>query len=225
MNEPPRRKRRSLPPVQREQISLAFGSMGLRGEGRADEGQADEGQADEGQADEGQADEGQADEGQADEGHHPTVATADARGRRGKQGERRRALRCCRRAIEAQSNRVPAPVYADAGRCRRTSRASAGNTTWSRSPDGTDLPPSRSSTMTWAARTAAVWLVRVSTSWSRRCAQERSGAVLCLVASRLARNGRDWHHLLELCGLVGARVIDTDGIYDRIDRTTDCCWR
>jgi hypothetical protein len=28
------------------------------------------------------------------------------------------------------------------------------------------------------------------------------GAVLCLDASRLARNGRDWHHLLELCGLV-----------------------
>jgi len=40
------------------------------------------------------------------------------------------------------------------------------------------------------------------------------GAVLCLEASRLARNGRDWHHLLELCGLVGARVIDGDGIYD-----------
>src|SRR6202795_2123210 len=40
------------------------------------------------------------------------------------------------------------------------------------------------------------------------------GAVVCLDASRLARNGRDWHHLLELCGLVGARVIDTDGIYD-----------
>lgn len=40
------------------------------------------------------------------------------------------------------------------------------------------------------------------------------GAVLCLEASRLARNGRDWHHLLELCGLVGARVIDSDGVYD-----------
>jgi len=37
------------------------------------------------------------------------------------------------------------------------------------------------------------------------------GAVLCLDASRLARNGRDWHHLLELCGLVKARVIDLDG--------------
>jgi DNA invertase Pin-like site-specific DNA recombinase len=40
------------------------------------------------------------------------------------------------------------------------------------------------------------------------------GAVFCLEASRLARHGRDWHHLLELCGLVGACVIDTDGAYD-----------
>ena len=38
--------------------------------------------------------------------------------------------------------------------------------------------------------------------------------MLCLDASRLARNGRDWHHLLELCGLVEARVIDLEGIYD-----------
>ena len=40
------------------------------------------------------------------------------------------------------------------------------------------------------------------------------GAVLCFDASRLSRNGRDWHHLLEICGLVGARVIDLDGAYD-----------
>lgn len=45
------------------------------------------------------------------------------------------------------------------------------------------------------------------------CAGE-IGAVLCFDASRLARNGRDWHHLLELCGLVEARVIDLEGIYD-----------
>jgi len=45
------------------------------------------------------------------------------------------------------------------------------------------------------------------------CAGE-VGAVLCFDASRLARNGRDWHHLLELCGLVDARVMDLDGIYD-----------
>src|SRR5579862_769799 len=45
------------------------------------------------------------------------------------------------------------------------------------------------------------------------CAGE-VGAVLCFDASRLARNGRDWHHLLELCGLVEARVIDQDGVYN-----------
>src|SRR5439155_23603722 len=39
-------------------------------------------------------------------------------------------------------------------------------------------------------------------------------AVLCSGASRHARNGRDWPHLLELCGLVEARVIDLDGVYD-----------
>lgn len=40
------------------------------------------------------------------------------------------------------------------------------------------------------------------------------GAVYCLEASRLARNGRDWHHLIDLCALAGALVIDFDGIYD-----------
>jgi len=39
-------------------------------------------------------------------------------------------------------------------------------------------------------------------------------AVFCLEVSRLARNGRDWHHMLELCGLVEARVVDHDGVYD-----------
>jgi hypothetical protein len=37
------------------------------------------------------------------------------------------------------------------------------------------------------------------------------GAALFLDVSRLARNGRDWHHLLELCGPVEALVIDLDG--------------
>ena len=40
------------------------------------------------------------------------------------------------------------------------------------------------------------------------------GAVLCIEASRLARNGRDWHHLIDLCALVGTLVIDPDGVYD-----------
>ncbi|MCB1612500.1 MAG: recombinase family protein [Xanthomonadales bacterium] len=38
--------------------------------------------------------------------------------------------------------------------------------------------------------------------------------MLCFDASRLARNGRNWHHLLELCWLVDARIIDLDGGYD-----------
>src|ERR1700732_3950140 len=41
-----------------------------------------------------------------------------------------------------------------------------------------------------------------------------AGAVLGIEAPRLARNGRDWHTLLEFCGLVGCLLIDEDGIYD-----------
>ena len=40
------------------------------------------------------------------------------------------------------------------------------------------------------------------------------GAVLAIEASRLARNGREWHTLIEFCGLVGAVIVDEDGIYD-----------
>lgn len=40
------------------------------------------------------------------------------------------------------------------------------------------------------------------------------GAVFCIEASRLARNGRDWHHLIDLCALVGTLVVDPDGTYD-----------
>lgn len=40
------------------------------------------------------------------------------------------------------------------------------------------------------------------------------GAIFCLEASRLARNGRDWHHLIDLCSLVGTLIIDPEGIYD-----------
>src|ERR1700758_4573084 len=44
--------------------------------------------------------------------------------------------------------------------------------------------------------------------------QGRVGAVVSIEASRLARNGRDWHTLLEFCGLVGTLIVDEDGIYD-----------
>jgi DNA invertase Pin-like site-specific DNA recombinase len=42
----------------------------------------------------------------------------------------------------------------------------------------------------------------------------RVGAVLSIEASRLARNGRDWHTLLEFCALVGCLLVDEDGMYD-----------
>jgi len=40
------------------------------------------------------------------------------------------------------------------------------------------------------------------------------GAVLSIEVSRLARNGRDWHTLLQFCSVAGALLIDADGIYD-----------
>jgi DNA invertase Pin-like site-specific DNA recombinase len=40
------------------------------------------------------------------------------------------------------------------------------------------------------------------------------GSVFCIEASRLARNGRDWHHLIDLCAMVNTLVIDHDGVYD-----------
>src|SRR4029077_1004760 len=42
----------------------------------------------------------------------------------------------------------------------------------------------------------------------------RVGAVFAIEASRLARNGRDWHTLIEFCGLVGTILVDEDGVYD-----------
>src|ERR1700746_1931775 len=41
-----------------------------------------------------------------------------------------------------------------------------------------------------------------------------AGAVLAIEASRLARNGRDWHTLLEFCAFVNSLIVDEDGIYD-----------
>ena len=40
------------------------------------------------------------------------------------------------------------------------------------------------------------------------------GLVLGLEMSRLARAGRDWHQLIELCSLAGALLADADGVYD-----------
>src|SRR5437763_2482266 len=42
----------------------------------------------------------------------------------------------------------------------------------------------------------------------------RVGIVLGSEMSRLARTGRDWHQLLELCSLAGTLLADPDGVYD-----------
>src|SRR5271155_1552237 len=44
--------------------------------------------------------------------------------------------------------------------------------------------------------------------------QGEVGAVFALEASRLARNNRDWHHLIDLCAMANTLVIDHDGVYD-----------
>jgi len=44
--------------------------------------------------------------------------------------------------------------------------------------------------------------------------QGNAGAVFALEASRLARNNRDWHHLVDLCALTDTLIIDAEGIYD-----------
>ena len=41
-----------------------------------------------------------------------------------------------------------------------------------------------------------------------------AGAVFALEASRLARNNRDWHHLIDLCVFTETLVVDAEGIYD-----------
>jgi len=47
-----------------------------------------------------------------------------------------------------------------------------------------------------------------------RVCQGVAGAVFAVEASRLARNGREWHTLLELCGFMETLIIDHDGVYD-----------
>jgi DNA invertase Pin-like site-specific DNA recombinase len=44
--------------------------------------------------------------------------------------------------------------------------------------------------------------------------QGLAGTVFALEASRLARNNRDWHHLVDPCALAETLLIDSDGIYD-----------
>lgn len=44
--------------------------------------------------------------------------------------------------------------------------------------------------------------------------QGEVGGVFALEASRLARNHRDWHHLIDLCVLTETVGVDAEGIYD-----------
>jgi DNA invertase Pin-like site-specific DNA recombinase len=44
--------------------------------------------------------------------------------------------------------------------------------------------------------------------------QGQVGVVIALEASRLARNNRDWHHLIDLCALTETLLMDDDGVYD-----------
>ena len=67
--------------------------------------------------------------------------------------------------------------------------------------------------MIWVARAAASRRPGFERLLAAIC-EGRVGAVLAIEASRLARNGRDWHTLIEFCGLVGTIIVDEDGIYD-----------
>ena len=42
----------------------------------------------------------------------------------------------------------------------------------------------------------------------------RVGAVAAIEVSRFARDNRDWHQLIEMCGMVETLLIDNDTIYD-----------
>ena len=67
---------------------------------------------------------------------------------------------------------------------------------------------------TWAAPVPAPRSGRASAGYWRLSVRGLAGAVLALEASRLARNNRDWHHLVDLCALTETLLIDSDGIYD-----------
>jgi DNA invertase Pin-like site-specific DNA recombinase len=46
---------------------------------------------------------------------------------------------------------------------------------------------------------------------------EHVGLVLGIEMSRIARNNRDWHNLLEMCAIFGTILADEDGVYDPQD--------
>ena len=48
----------------------------------------------------------------------------------------------------------------------------------------------------------------------REVCEGRVGAIFSIEASRLARNGREWHTLLEFCSVVDVLLIDAQTVYD-----------
>ena len=46
---------------------------------------------------------------------------------------------------------------------------------------------------------------------------EHVGLILGIDMSRIARNNRDWHNLLEMCAIFGTVLADEDGVYDPQD--------
>ena len=43
---------------------------------------------------------------------------------------------------------------------------------------------------------------------------EHVGLILGIEMSRIARNNKDWHNLLEMCAIFGTLLADEDGVYD-----------
>ena len=50
-----------------------------------------------------------------------------------------------------------------------------------------------------------------------------AGLVVSLDASRLARNNRDWHQLLELCSVFAVLIADGERLYDPRAYHDRCC--
>ncbi|HEY9855121.1 MAG TPA: recombinase family protein [Stenomitos sp.] len=46
---------------------------------------------------------------------------------------------------------------------------------------------------------------------------EHVGLILGIEMSRIARNNKDWHNLLEMCAIFGTILADEDGVYDTLD--------
>jgi DNA invertase Pin-like site-specific DNA recombinase len=43
------------------------------------------------------------------------------------------------------------------------------------------------------------------------------GVVLGLELSRLSRSNKDWHQLIDVCGIFNTLLCDQDGVYDPLD--------